>query len=84
MTDLEYDIIDELYFVTGYQDLKETTELTDEELIVGLSGLVDKGFIRVFSEMDVEVEPQKVRIDQKLTDYLYLASKKGLKEHNLR
>lgn len=83
MTDVEFDIIDELYFVTAYVDLKEATEFTDEELKANLIHMAQKGWVRVYKTVDEESEIDQLDLENSFQSYYYLASKKGLFEHNL-
>ncbi|WP_370087357.1 hypothetical protein [Ekhidna sp.] len=82
MTDEEFDIIDELYFVTAYKDLKEAIDLTDEELAKNLIGMAKKGWIRVYKNVDEESELDQLNMEKDYQSYFYLASKKGLFKHN--
>ena len=84
MTDAEYDIIDELYFVTSYASLKEESGYSDEELLVNLISLVNKGLVKVYASMDEELGSDRVDLKNEFKSYSYLASKKGLFEHNRR
>lgn len=84
MNDIEYDIIDELYFVTPYTTLKEETDFSDQELRENLIHLIKKGWVRVYSSVDEESELSKVDMENNFQSYFYLASKKGLFEHNMR
>ncbi|WP_424964087.1 transporter [Ekhidna sp.] len=81
MTDEEFDIIDELYFVTAYTDLKEATDLSDAELKENLIQMAMKGWVRVYKSVDEESELDKLDFDN-YQSFFYLASKKGLFEHN--
>ncbi len=82
MTDLEFDIIDELYFVTAYKDLREATELSDEMLKTNLINMARRGWVRVYRSVDEESELDKLDLENDFQSYFYLASKKGLFEHN--
>lgn len=82
MTDDEFNIIDELYFVTSYQDLKEGCQLSDEVLQINLLSLVDKGLVRVYKNVDEASEMEQINLKDHFTKYYYLASKKGLLAHN--
>ncbi len=81
MTNLEYDILDELYFVISYADLKEQINLEEEELKAGIAGLFEKGWVRVFASPDDTLDYEKLNDDLLVNSYL-LASKTGLKAHN--
>ena len=82
MTDDEFNIIDELYFVTSYQDLKEGCQLSDEVLQTNLISLVKEGLVRVYKNVDEASELQQINLKDHFKKYFYLASKKGLFEHN--
>lgn len=84
MTDTEFHIIDELYFVTPYDSLKSETGYDDELLSETLIALVDKGWVRVYKSMDEESEMDQIDLRSNFKSYFYLASKKGLFEHNSR
>jgi len=81
MTDEEYDLLDELYFVQSYDYLKKELDWDDEKLLIILQRLVDKEWINCFSNPDEEVFDNP-DIPNKGKTYFYLASKKGLLEHN--
>lgn len=84
MTDIEYDILDELYFVTPFETLKEESGFTNEDLKKNLINLVNNGLVKVFFSMEEEAEDQAIDMEEKFETYYYLASKKGLFEHNSR
>ena len=81
MTDDEFDLMDELYFVQSYDYLKQELDWEDEKLLVILQKLADKEWINCFSSPDEEIfdDPD---IQSKGRTYFYLASKIGLLEHN--
>ncbi len=81
MSDEEFEVIDELYFVTSYQDLKSTTDYSDNSLKSILVGLIEKGWIKVYKSVDVEIDLGQVEQHDLVTCF-FLASKKGLFEHN--
>ncbi|MEQ8907518.1 transporter [Ekhidna sp.] len=82
MTDEEFDIIDELYFVTAYNDLREATDLSDDQLRINLIRMANKGWVRVYKNVDEESEIEQLDMEKDYRSYYYLASKKGLFEHN--
>ena len=84
MTDIEYDIINEIYFITQYSLLKEESSYSDEELRDSLIGLAKKGWIRVYASVDEESEIDIADLESNYQSYFYLAAKKGLFEHNVR
>lgn len=82
MNDDEFDIIDELYFVTSYNDLKVGTGYSDQELKINLKNMVQKGWIKIYKSVDEESEITELNYDQDFQSFFYLASKKGLFKHN--
>jgi len=81
MSEEEFDLLDELYFVQPYNYLKETLGWDDEKLLVNLQELNNKGFIKCLSHPDREIF-DNIQISEKGTEYFYLATKKGLMHHN--
>ena len=81
MSDKEFEILDELYFVTTFDQLMGLVNL--DEIIVKniLRSLYSKGWIRILSSPEEEIMGE-VDVSSNYQDYMYLASKKGLLEHN--
>lgn len=84
MSELEYDVLDELYFVQSFKALMQLTDLDEKELRAILKMLVDKGWVRCFMDVNDEVMPDKVDFELMYREYYYLASKAGLLAHNGR
>ena len=83
MTENEFAIMDELYFVTSYPDLKSTSALTDAELCAALRDLIGKGYIRIlYPDPDTEHTYDEATFGKHCQDYFYLATKAGLVVHN--
>ncbi|MEQ6119280.1 transporter [Reichenbachiella sp. MALMAid0571] len=82
MSDLEFDVLDELYFVIHYTELLKSTDLEDSDLKPILMKIYNKGWIKCFSEPDVELDSSSVDLEVNFRNYFYLASKEGLKAHN--
>ena len=80
MSDQEFDLLDELYFVQPYAFLQETLGWEDKQLLDTLTSLVEKGWVKCFTEPDQEcfeaIDLQKIG-----KGLLYLATKKGLMAH---
>jgi len=81
MSEEEFDLMDELYFVQAYGYLKEELGWDDDKLLVILQDLYDKGFIKCLSHPDNELFDH-IDIKGMGTTYYYLATKKGLMHHN--
>ncbi|WP_299760823.1 hypothetical protein [uncultured Pontibacter sp.] len=83
MSNNEFDILDELYFVTSYPDLKCTLSLNDAELCTALQSLIAQGYVRIlYPDQDTEHEYNEAEFGEKCQHYFYLASKAGLVVHN--
>ena len=82
MSDEEFDVIDELYFVTPYKELKSALDFTDNSLQSILINLIEKGWVKLFVTVDEEADLSQVDIDKDFQSCFFLASKKGLFEHN--
>jgi len=81
MSDAEFELMDELYFVQTYGYVKEELGWDDEKLLIILQDLYDKGFIKCLSHPDKELF-DNIDIKGEGTQYYYLATKKGLMHHN--
>ncbi|MEO9476392.1 MAG: hypothetical protein ABJG41_12695 [Cyclobacteriaceae bacterium] len=81
MTDDEFNVLDELYFVQSFGDLVELSEYQASELIPILIALNEKGYIKFLKDVDEEWGTTTLKHDQFLNSY-FLATKKGLLAHN--
>jgi hypothetical protein len=84
MSDLEFDVLDELYFVTHFKELKNATNLSVESLKSTLTELYHKGWLKVYESVAAEISDKQVNMDHNFQNYFYLASKEGLLAHNGR
>ena len=85
MTDQEFDILDELYFVTSYAELQEKTGLPHAELREGLRGLISMNYAKcLYPDQDTVVpfDPEHFAVEGE--NYFFLATKAGLLTHNSR
>ena len=82
MSELEYDVLDELYFVQSFKALMQLTDLEEGELKPILKGLIEKGWVRCFLNVTDEVFAESLDFELEFRDYHYLASKAGLLAHN--
>ncbi|WP_186754830.1 hypothetical protein [Echinicola salinicaeni] len=81
MSDEEYELLDELYFVQPYGYLKETLNWEDEELLATLQELHSRELIKCMVGPDEELF-EGIDIAGQGKNYYFLATKKGLMEHN--
>ena len=85
MTPTQDDILDELYFVTSFQDLRNALGLPEEMLCLELKKLLALEFVKsFFPDPDSEIPFSPENFDQDCKRYFYLATKKGLLAHNSR
>ncbi|WP_158860142.1 hypothetical protein [Lunatibacter salilacus] len=81
MSDDEFDLLDELYFLQSFAYLKEVMDWEEERLLNTLQQLYDKEWIKPYTAPDEEIfEKTNLHISGQL--YFYLATKKGLLSHN--
>jgi hypothetical protein len=84
MTEQEYQIMDELYFVISFRELKEKLLLEEAELKRILSTLLQRQYIKCLSNVSDEIPPEHIDFENNYRNYHYLASKEGLFAHNSR
>ena len=84
MTDREYEIMDELYFVISFRELLDNLPFEENELKTVLATLLDKQYIKCFSNVSDEIPPEHIDFENNYRNYHYLASKEGLFAHNTR
>ncbi len=85
MTDLEFDVLDELYFVTSWPELVARLGRPgpDPELRASVESLVKRGLVRTyFPDADSELHYQPLLFAEHYPQMLYLASKAGLLAHH--
>lgn len=83
MTDREFDLLDELYFVESIDNLVFKLGWTHQELYSELKNLFEKNWIKIMSKT-TKLEIKLPDFPSDFQDYEYLASKKGLMAHNTR
>jgi hypothetical protein len=84
MTDNEYDLLEELYFIQSFQDIQLSLGWPEYQLIAQLHNLWMKGWMRCVALLDGDEPPTNPDILHHATLYHYVASKEGLKAHNSR
>lgn len=81
MSDEEFDLMDELYFVQKYDFIKDSLGWEDELLLNTLDSLYQSGMIKCLETPDTE-RFDVVDIYSEGRELFYLATKKGLMAHN--
>ena len=82
MSDLEFDLLDELYFIQPFNQIKETLKWDEDLLRDTLFELHKKGWLKCFSDPNKEISGDEIDLQTRYRSYYYLASKKGLFAHN--
>ena len=82
MTDLEFDVLDELYFVISFDSLQKVTNLKESELRSVLGSFLKNDWVKCFSDVSTELSDDEIHFERDYANYHYLASKVGLKAHN--
>ena len=81
MEELEYLVMDELYFVMSYDELLDNLEISEEDLNGVLEHLVSREWVWVYQDRG-ENQCEEYDLKKNAGSYCYLASKKGLLAHN--
>ena len=85
MTDLEFDILDELYFVTGWRALTSALSRPPDDVTLraAVEDLVRRGWVRTyFPDPDSEFHYQPMLFAEHYPQLQYLATKAGLLAHH--
>lgn len=84
MTELEFDIIDEMYFLISFDRLQQEVGLEAVLLADQLASLHAKGWIRILTGEEDVPPATLANFKEEFRNYNYLASKAGLLAHNSR
>ncbi|MCC5921822.1 MAG: transporter [Cyclobacteriaceae bacterium] len=84
MTDLEFDVLDELYFVQSFDDLKQKLIIKEDTLRATLHVLVKKGWVKCLDKQEREILDEGRGFSDNYLSYRFLATKAGLMAHNTR
>ena len=82
MTDSEFELLDELYFVKSFEEIRSTLRWEDGKICETLGLLLEKGWIRCYKSPTDEILDGKIDLAGNCHNYFYLASKEGLVAHN--
>lgn len=82
MTDIEFEILDSLYFLVSFEELKTELGYSEEILKKELLQLIKKGWVKFMEKItDREIDDLK-EFEFHYNEYNYLATKEGLFAHN--
>ena len=82
MTEAEFEVLDELYFVLPFAKLARVVDYDEENLLEILSDLHRKGWINCYSAPMASIAMKKADIRNLGKQYFYLATREGLRQHN--
>lgn len=83
MNRLEFDLLDELYFVKSYNEISDSLEWEDKKILKTLQSVYAKGWLRCYLTPTQEIlDDDDIDIEKNYKKYFYLASKAGLFAHN--
>ncbi|MBY0424346.1 MAG: transporter [Cytophagales bacterium] len=82
MTDEEFDLLDELYFVKRFDELKAVLPWGTEKLKSEMWGLIVKEWIKCYLDLAEIDPPSPQEFEVNYSNYQYIATKKGLLAHN--
>ena len=82
MKEVEFEILDELYFLISYQKLTNRIDLSEEDLREVLGKMIQKKWVRCYKAVDEDLDWEDVDFKHQFANYHYLASKAGLLAHN--
>ena len=84
MTEEEFSVLDELYFIQDFNQLLESTGMSEEELKSTLFAILQKGWAKPYHPADQEIVFDADRFEKNYMFYHYIATKAGLLAHNGR
>lgn len=82
MTDEEYLLLDELYFIIDFKNLAEQSEISEKRLRQLLKVFYATGWVRCFDKDGEELHMSPETMQDNLMEYQYLISKEGLFAHH--
>ena len=81
MSEDEFLVLDELYFVISYDELRGNLEMDESRLLQTLKSIYSKGWLRCYNEQGEQLDDEIIDLDSSYANYHYLATKAGLKAH---
>jgi hypothetical protein len=82
MSDTEFDLLDELYFVKSFSDLQHSLGWHEEKLKAALQALHAKAWLEYYASVSKEPLTEITDFNTAYQKYYYLATKAGLLAHN--
>ena len=83
MSEIEFEVLDELYFVKSLEELQKSLHLSSEVLINTLISLRNKNWVRILDQQNIETTIISNDFSfNSLLSYKFVATKQGLLAHN--
>jgi len=84
LNDVQFQILDALYFVEPFENLLDEVEATRPVIIDELRSMIDKGWIQVmeYSQEKGDYIRTSIFDGDHFENYSFLATKEGLLKHN--
>ncbi|HEX8546799.1 MAG TPA: transporter [Cytophagaceae bacterium] len=82
MSDIEFAILDELYFINTFEELQSSVEADEDALIASLKNLIKKNWVKILLKDTEEELTDLNEFDLIYKQYNYLVTKAGLFAHN--
>ncbi len=86
LTDLQFQILDSVYFVESFENIREEADATLPVVVAEMRYLIDKGWMQVmqFDEEKDDYVRTAIFDTDHLEEYHFLATRDGLMKHNGR
>ncbi len=81
MTDREFALLDELYFVISFEEICEQLGWPEVELAGALHAMTERGWVRCF-QGEADADNPLLDWPGRYAQFHYLATKEGLLAHN--
>ena len=82
LSEKEFEVLDELYFVVSFAELANTLDMDQNTLKQVLGKMVEKRWVKCFTGPEQDIDYHDVDFLNQFDKYHYLASKEGLFIHN--
>jgi hypothetical protein len=82
MSDAEFNLLDELYFITTFEELEKNFVFGRENLKDTIRQLMSKSWVKMMDKTSDEEIRDMHEFEQNYHQYNFLATKEGLLAHN--
>lgn len=84
MTEEEFEVLDQLYFVTAFSELKKAVDMNEVELVRVIHLLIGKAWVKCYNSKLELISLDESQIKENFQSLSFLATKAGLMAHNQR